>query len=64
MEAMACMDGGGDHYSPTTSDGHNFRSGTPIDSPFVPTRSLFCPLRFYTNKKATIDDVCASGACG
>ncbi|MED6176347.1 hypothetical protein PIB30_087346 [Stylosanthes scabra] len=40
-----------DHYSPTTSGGHNFRSGTSIDAPFVPTRSLFRPLRFYTTRK-------------
>ncbi|MED6150360.1 hypothetical protein PIB30_071536 [Stylosanthes scabra] len=36
--------GGGDHYSPTTSRGHNFRSGAPIDAPFAPLRSLFRPL--------------------
>ncbi|MED6222080.1 hypothetical protein PIB30_061000 [Stylosanthes scabra] len=55
---------GGDHYSPTTSGGHNFRSRALIDAPFAPTRSLFRPLRFYTNKKATMDDVSASSACG
>ncbi|MED6174449.1 hypothetical protein PIB30_069072 [Stylosanthes scabra] len=42
---------GGDHYSPTASGGHNFRSGTPIDAPFAPTRSLFYPLQLYTNMK-------------
>ncbi|MED6173165.1 hypothetical protein PIB30_056662 [Stylosanthes scabra] len=55
---------GGDHYSLTASGSHNFRSGTSIDAPFAPTRSLFRPLRFYTNKKATMDDVSASSACG
>ncbi|MED6188955.1 hypothetical protein PIB30_090895 [Stylosanthes scabra] len=55
---------GGDHYSLTTSGGHNFRSRTPINAPFAPARSLFRPLRFYTNKKATIDGECASGSCG
>ncbi|MED6212589.1 hypothetical protein PIB30_084898, partial [Stylosanthes scabra] len=55
---------GGDHYSATTFGGHNFRSRAPIDAPIAHARSLFRPLRFYTNKKATIDDVCASGACG
>ncbi|MED6152125.1 hypothetical protein PIB30_088920 [Stylosanthes scabra] len=57
---------------------HNFRSRAPIDAPFVPTRSLFHPLRFYTTCKhaqcmiseayelaipVTIDGECASRAC-
>ncbi|MED6213961.1 hypothetical protein PIB30_098486, partial [Stylosanthes scabra] len=40
--------GGGDHYSPTTSGGHNFHTGAPIDASFVATRSFFRPLCFYT----------------
>ncbi|MED6111053.1 hypothetical protein PIB30_048876 [Stylosanthes scabra] len=39
--------GGGDHYSPPTSGGHNFHIGAPIDPPFAATQSLSPPLRFY-----------------
>ncbi|MED6185978.1 hypothetical protein PIB30_062342, partial [Stylosanthes scabra] len=41
--------GGGDHYSPPTSGGHNFRTGAPIDASFAATRSSLHPLRFYPN---------------
>ncbi|MED6134425.1 hypothetical protein PIB30_036925 [Stylosanthes scabra] len=41
--------GGGDHYSPATSDGHNFHTGASIDAPFAATRSSRHPLRFYHN---------------
>ncbi|MED6173604.1 hypothetical protein PIB30_061197 [Stylosanthes scabra] len=59
------MDGGGDHYSSTTSGGHNFHSVAPIDAPFVPTRSLFRPLRFYTNKKRMwLELGCMDGVLG
>ncbi|MED6184696.1 hypothetical protein PIB30_050023 [Stylosanthes scabra] len=41
--------GGGDHYSPATSGGHNFHTGAPIDAPFAARRSSRHPLRFYHN---------------
>ncbi|MED6173787.1 hypothetical protein PIB30_062883, partial [Stylosanthes scabra] len=62
--AKVAWKGGGDHYSPTASGGHNFCSRASIDAPFAPTRSLFRPLQFYTTWKVTIDGECASGACG
>ncbi|MED6174811.1 hypothetical protein PIB30_072490 [Stylosanthes scabra] len=69
MSETGCQDGlhgsgGGDHYSPAAFGGHNFRSGAPIDAPFAATRSSFRPIRFYTTRKATIDGICASSACG
>ncbi|MED6214307.1 hypothetical protein PIB30_101762, partial [Stylosanthes scabra] len=39
----------GDHYSPTTSGGHNFHTEVSIDAPFATTRNLSPPLRFYPN---------------
>ncbi|MED6114502.1 hypothetical protein PIB30_080845, partial [Stylosanthes scabra] len=39
--------GSGNHYSPSTSSGHNSYTGAPIDSPFAVTRSLSPHLRFY-----------------
>ncbi|MED6162968.1 hypothetical protein PIB30_075535 [Stylosanthes scabra] len=42
------------YYSPSTSDGHNFHTGTPIDAPFVATRSSRYPLRFYPTIEAVL----------
>ncbi|MED6214364.1 hypothetical protein PIB30_102340, partial [Stylosanthes scabra] len=46
-DEMRVEGGGGNQYSPSTSDGYNFHIGAPIDTLFAATRSLLPPLRFY-----------------